>query len=55
VKQILSSLGFQDIDIARKERSDEIIRAWNVGQGAETAVFSAYIRATKPFLKIVIG
>jgi hypothetical protein len=48
VKRILSRLGFRDIDIVPKERSDEIIRAWNVGPGVETIVFSAYIRATKP-------
>lgn len=45
---MLSSLGFQEIGIARKERSDGIIRAWNVGQRAEHTVFSAYIRAIKP-------
>lgn len=45
---MLSSLGFEDVRIDRKERSDEIIRAWNVGPGAETAVFSAYVCATKP-------
>jgi hypothetical protein len=48
VKQILSSLGFQEIAIARKDQSAQIIRAWNVGPGAENTVFSAYIRATKP-------
>ncbi|MGB8720657.1 MAG: hypothetical protein WCD46_15230 [Desulfobacterales bacterium] len=48
MKQILSSLGFQEIAIARKVQSEQIIRAWNVGQGAENKVFSAYIRATKP-------
>ncbi|MGD8543407.1 MAG: hypothetical protein PVI27_03305 [Desulfobacteraceae bacterium] len=45
---MLSSLGFENIHIDRKERSDEIIRAWNVGPGAETAVFSAYVCATRP-------
>jgi hypothetical protein len=47
---MLSSLGFQEIDIARKERSNEIIRSWNVGPGAEHRVFSAYVRAIKPLL-----
>jgi hypothetical protein len=47
---MLSSLGFHEIDIARKERSDEIIRSWNAGQGAEHRVFSAYVRAIKPLL-----
>jgi hypothetical protein len=47
---MLSSLGFQEVEIARKERSDEIIRSWNVGQGAEHRVFSAYVRALKPLL-----
>jgi hypothetical protein len=48
VKQILSSQGFQEIAIDRKENSEQIIQAWNVGQGAENVVFSAYIRGTKP-------
>jgi hypothetical protein len=48
---MLSSLGFQEVDIARKERSDEIIRSWNVVQDAEHRVFSAYVRAIKPFLE----
>jgi hypothetical protein len=47
---MLSSLGFHEIDIVRKERSDEIIRSWNAGQGAEHRVFSAYVRAIKPLL-----
>ena len=48
VKRILSAAGFQGIDIVPKEQSDEIIKGWNVGEGAEKAVFSAYIRAHKP-------
>jgi hypothetical protein len=48
VKRILSSLGFVDINIVRKEKSDQIIQAWNVAQGAENVVFSAYIHARKP-------
>lgn len=48
---MLSSLGFHEIDITRKERSDEIIRSWNVGLGAEHMVFSAYVHAIKPLLE----
>lgn len=47
VKRILADLGFRGIDIVRKEGSEEIIRGWNVGEGAEKAVFSAYIKAWK--------
>ena len=34
--------------IQAKEQSEKIIREWNVGEGAEKAVFSAYILAVKP-------
>ena len=40
-------MGFQDIAITPKEKSEEIIRGWNVGEGAEKVVFSAYIEAVK--------
>ena len=48
VKGILSELGFKDVTITPKERSEEIIRAWNVADNAEKVVFSAYIEAVKP-------
>jgi len=48
VKRILSALGFQAVDIRAKEQSEQIIRDWNVGEGAEKVVFSAYIQAVKP-------
>jgi len=48
VKQILSDLGFQEIAVVPKEQSDKIIQAWNVAEGAEKIVFSAYIEAVKP-------
>jgi hypothetical protein len=48
VKEILSDLGFQDIDVKPKEQSENIIREWNVGSDAEKVVFSAYILAVKP-------
>jgi len=48
VKKILSKLGFQEINIRPKEQSEKIIREWNVGEGAEKVVFSAYIQAVKP-------
>ncbi|MCG6878631.1 MAG: hypothetical protein LJE96_05715 [Deltaproteobacteria bacterium] len=47
VKRILSDLGFQQIDIRSKEQSDNIIKNWNVAEGAEKVVFSAYILAVK--------
>ena len=48
VKGILSDLGFQQIDIRSKEQSEKIIQNWNVAEGAEKVVFSAYILAVKP-------
>jgi len=48
VKRILSDLGFQDITITPKDQSEEIIRGWNLGEGAERVAFSAYIQAVKP-------
>jgi len=41
-------LGFEDVAITPKNKSDEIIREWRVAEGAEKIVFSAYIRASKP-------
>jgi hypothetical protein len=51
VENILSELGFQDISIQRKDQSEKIIKGWNVGEGAENVVFSAYIQAVKPLPK----
>jgi hypothetical protein len=48
VKQILSSVGFQKIAIERKEKSVQIIQSWNIGQGVENIVFSAYVSGEKP-------
>jgi hypothetical protein len=48
VKKILSGLGFQKIAIVPKEQSEEMIRLWNVAEGAEKVVFSAYVQAVKP-------
>jgi N-acetylglutamate synthase-like GNAT family acetyltransferase len=48
VKTILSDLGFQEIAVTAKEKSEEIIRQWNVADDAEKVVFSAYIEAVKP-------
>jgi len=47
VKKIFSELGFIQINITAKEKSKDIIKAWNVGKAAEV-VFSAYIQAFKP-------
>jgi len=49
VEGILSDLGFQEITIRQKEQSEAIIRGWNVAEGAEKVVFSAYVQAVKPF------
>lgn len=48
LKRILEAAGFSDIAIKDKEKSDEIIKGWNFGEGVENMVFSAYIRAKKP-------
>jgi len=48
VKQILSELGFQQIVVTDKGGSAEVIREWQVVEGAEKMVFSAYIEAVKP-------
>jgi len=48
VKRILAGVGFQAIAVTDKTRSEEIIREWHVGEGAEKVVFSAYIEAAKP-------
>jgi len=47
VEKILSGLGFQKIAISPKEKSEDIIRGWNVAESAEKIVFSAYIQAVK--------
>ena len=44
-------MGFQEIAIIPKEQSEEIIKGWNVAEGAEKVVFSAYIEAVKPLEK----
>jgi len=33
--------------IRDKEKSDEIIRSWNFGEGVQNMVFSAYVQARK--------
>jgi hypothetical protein len=48
VKKILSGLGFQKIAIDPKEQSEKIIRDWNIAEGVEKVVVSAYIQAVKP-------
>jgi len=44
---ILEAAGFSDIVIKGKEKSDEIIKGWNFGDGVQNMVFSAYIQARK--------
>jgi hypothetical protein len=47
LKAMLGAAGFSDITIKDKEKSDEIIKGWNFGEGVEHMVFSAYIQAKK--------
>ena len=49
LKRMLEAAGFTDIAIKDKEKSDEIIKGWNFGEGVENMVFSAYIQTKKPF------
>ena len=46
---MLEKAGFTNIVIRDKEKSDDIIKSWNFGEGVEKMVFSAYIKALKPF------
>ena len=45
---MLEAAGFSDITIKDKEKSDEIIKGWNFGEGVQNMIFSAYIQARKP-------
>lgn len=45
---MLETVGFTKITIKDKEKSDEIIKGWNFGEGVENMVFSAYVQARKP-------
>jgi hypothetical protein len=47
LKVMLEKAGFADIVIRDKEKSDDIIKSWNFGEGVENMVFSAYIQARK--------
>jgi hypothetical protein len=47
LKEMLEKAGFADIVIRDKEKSDEIIKGWNFGEGVENMVFSAYVQARK--------
>ncbi|HJX34608.1 MAG TPA: hypothetical protein VJ373_05460 [Desulfatiglandales bacterium] len=48
VKKVLLELGFQEISINPKEKSEDVIREWDIGESVEKIVFSAYIQAIKP-------
>jgi len=52
VRLILEKVGFEDVSITKKEKSEQIIKSWNLGAGTEKMVFSAYITARKPFSEI---
>jgi len=47
LERILQTAGFNNITIKDKEKSDEIIKGWNFGEGVEKMVFSAYVQAKK--------
>ena len=49
MKGFLEKAGFVNIHIIDKENSEDIIRSWNFGEGVEKSVYSAYIKASKPF------
>jgi len=48
LEKMLQAAGFDNITFKDKEKSDEIIKGWNFGEGVENMVFSAYIKARKP-------
>jgi DNA-binding transcriptional ArsR family regulator len=41
-------MNFEDISITKKDNSEEIIKSWNIENGLEHIVCSAYIKARKP-------
>jgi len=47
LKGMLEAAGFNYIAVRDKEKSDDIIKRWNFGEGVENMVFSAYIQARK--------
>jgi hypothetical protein len=47
LRSMLEKAGFTNIVIRDKEKSDDIIKSWNFGEGVENMVFSAYIQARK--------
>jgi hypothetical protein len=47
LRVMLEAAGFGDITIKDKEKSDEIIKGWNFGEGVQNMIFSAYIQARK--------
>ena len=49
LERMLQVAGFSNIIIKDKEKSDDIIKSWNFGEGVENMVFSAYIQAKKPW------
>ena len=49
LERMLQVAGFSNIIIKDKEKSDDIIKGWNFGEGVENMVFSAYIQAKKPW------
>ena len=44
----MDELGFESVSITKKDKSEEIIKSWNMGEGTEHLVFSAYVQAKKP-------
>jgi hypothetical protein len=48
---MLEAAGFRDVEIVPKESSEEIIRSWNLGEGAEKAAMAADVLAMRPLIE----
>lgn len=48
MRHVLNELGFEGVSITKKDKSEEIIKSWNMGEGTERLVFSGYVTAKKP-------
>lgn len=47
----METVGFREVEILPKESSKEIIRSWNLGEGAEQAAMAADVLAVRPLTK----
>ena len=48
---MLETVGFRNVEILPKESSEEIIRSWNLGAGAEKVAVAADVSAVRPARK----